>query len=80
MARELSQPTEAFKLVANEVMKPFLKELADMVRPLIPQGLGEERLMLNLLSIFAMVIHFNFARVAITQMTGRDYNAVFKAQ
>jgi AcrR family transcriptional regulator len=80
MARELSQPTEAFKLVAEEVMKPFLKELADMVRPVIPQGMGEERLMLNLLSIFAIVIHFNFARVAITQITGRDYDAGFKAQ
>jgi AcrR family transcriptional regulator len=80
MARELSQPTNAFKLVAEEVMSPFLEEVSDMVRPVIPEETGEERLMLNLLSILGMVIHFNFARVAVTRITGREYDADFKAR
>ncbi len=27
-----------------------------------------------------MVLHFNFARVAITRITGRQYDPAFKAQ
>lgn len=80
MARELGQPTEALELVAKQVMRPFFKELADMLRSFMPDGLGEERLILNILSIFAMVLYFNFARVAISRITGREYDAAFKAQ
>jgi AcrR family transcriptional regulator len=80
MARELGQPTEALELVANQVMRPFFKELADMLRPVMPDGLGEERLILNILSIFAMVLYFNFARVAISRITGREYDPAFKTE
>lgn len=80
MARELAQPTEAFELLAQEVIRPFFKELADIFRSFMPEGLGEERLMLNILSIFAMVLYFNFARVAVTRITGRQYDAAFKAR
>ena len=80
MVRELGQPTEAFELVAKQVMRPFFKELADTLRPVIPEGLGEERLILNILSIFSMVLYFNFARVAVTRITGREYDSGFKAR
>ncbi|MCK4729521.1 MAG: CerR family C-terminal domain-containing protein [Desulfobacterales bacterium] len=80
MVRELGQPTEAFELVADQVMRPFFKGLADMLRPVMPEGLGEERLILNILSIFAMVLYFNFARVAVTRITGYEYDTAFKAR
>jgi AcrR family transcriptional regulator len=80
MARELAQPTEAFELLAQRVIRPFLGELAVMFRSFMPEGLGEERLMLNILSIFAMVLYFNFARLAVTRITGRQYDSDFKAQ
>ncbi len=80
MARELGQPTEALELVAKQVMRPFFKELGDIFRSFMPDGLGEERLILNILSIFAMVLYFNFARVAITRITGREYDSAFKTQ
>jgi AcrR family transcriptional regulator len=80
MSRELVKPTEAFELVAQEVMGPFFKELADLLRSLMTVELGEEQMMLNILSIFAMVIHFNFARVAVSRLTGREYDPAFKAQ
>ncbi len=35
--------------------------------------------MLNIMSIFAMVLHFNFARVAVSHITGRKYDPAFKA-
>ena len=80
MARELAQPTEAFELLAQEVIRPFFKELADIFRSFMPEGLEEERLMLNILSIFAMVLYFNFARVAVSRITGRKYDSAFKAR
>jgi len=80
MTRELGQPTEAFELVADEVMRPFFKELADMLRPAMPEGEGKEDLMLNILSIFAAVLYFNFARAAVTRITGREYDQAFKAR
>jgi len=46
----------------------------------MPEGQGEEHLMLNLLSIFAMVLYFNFARVAVNRITGREYDPSFKAR
>jgi hypothetical protein len=80
MVRELGRSTEAFELVADEVMRPFFKGLADMLRPTMPEDLDEERLMLYVLSIFANVLYFNFARVAVTRITGREYTGAFKAR
>lgn len=80
MARELGQPTEAFELVAERVIRPFFKGLADSLRSFMPKGQGEECLMLNILSLFATVLYFSFARMAVTRITGREYDSVFKAQ
>ncbi|MDY6970807.1 MAG: CerR family C-terminal domain-containing protein [Thermodesulfobacteriota bacterium] len=78
MARELAWPTEAFELVADQVMRPFLKELADRLRPVLPEGLGEEGRLLKVLSVLGMVLYFNFAREAVMRITGREYSAAFK--
>ena len=80
MFREMGHPTEAFELVAEQVMRPFFKELADILRPVMSENMGEERLMLNILSVFAMVLYFNFARVAVSRITGREYDSMFKAR
>jgi len=79
MVRELGQPTEAFELVADQVMRPFFKGLADTLRQVMPEGLGEERLILNILSIFGMVLYFNFARAVVTRIAGYEYDTAFKA-
>jgi len=76
--RELAEPTEAFDLVAEEVLGPLFKELADRLRPIMHPGLGDDRLKLNIFSIFAMVIYFNFARTAVTHITGQKYDHDFK--
>lgn len=78
MVRELGQPTGALELVADQVMRPFFKELADTLRPAIPEELDNERLMLNILSMFAVVLYFNFARVAVSRITEREYDTAFK--
>jgi AcrR family transcriptional regulator len=80
MARELGHPTEAFEFLADQVMRPFFGQLADILRPTIPKGLDKERLMLNILSMFALVLYFNFARVAVSRITGSEYDSAFKAR
>ena len=79
MSRELGQPTEAFDLVADTVMRPFFEELAQRFSSSLGGPLEKEPLVLNLLSVFAMVLYFNFAREAVTRITGRCYDEDFKA-
>jgi AcrR family transcriptional regulator len=80
MAREMARPTEAFALVAEEVTGPFFQKLAGLLRPFMPPELTREQVMLNILCIFAMVLYFNFARVAVSRLTGQEYDDAFKAR
>lgn len=80
MAREMARPTAAFDLVAEQAMGPLMKELAEVLRPGLPDRMGADRLMLNMLSILATVLYFNFARVAVTRMTGHEYDPAFRTR
>lgn len=80
MAKELAQPSEAFDLIVDEVKGPFFKELASTFRTVLPEPVDEETLMLNMISLFAQVIHFNFARASVSRLTGREYDPAFKAR
>jgi len=80
MTRELDQPGEAFDLVYEEVMRPHHSELGKLLRSIAPEGMEEESLSLKIMSINAMVHYFNFARLAITRLTGREYDDSFKAR
>jgi hypothetical protein len=59
-------------------MRPFFKELAQMLGAGIPKATGKESLMLDLFSVFSMVMYFNFAREAVSRITGRQYDQAFK--
>jgi AcrR family transcriptional regulator len=80
MTREMTQPTRAFEYVADQVIQPFFKELAERLGSVLPYKLGEEQMLLNVFSIFAMVLHFNFARSAVSRVTGREYDTAFKSR
>lgn len=80
MTREMAQPTEAFNQVAEQVMRPFFTELASKLRSVLPAGLEDEQLLLNIFSIFGMVLYFNFARAPVSRLTGREYDSAFKTR
>jgi hypothetical protein len=42
--------------------------------------MGQEQMLLNIFSIFSMVLYFNFARVAVSRLTGRQYDTAFRAR
>lgn len=80
MSREMTQPTKAFEHVAEEVIRPFFKELAEKLDSVLTNEMSEEQILLNIFSIFAMVLYFNFARVAVSRLTGREYDTSFRAR
>lgn len=74
MAREMAQPTGALEMLAEQIMRPFFRELTDMLRSRVPEGLDERELMLGAMGIFAMVLYFSFGRLAVTRLLGCEYD------
>ncbi|MDQ1335650.1 MAG: TetR/AcrR family transcriptional regulator, regulator of cefoperazone and chloramphenicol [Thermodesulfobacteriota bacterium] len=78
MIREMAKPGLATDMLVDEVIKPFFGDLVVLLGPYLPENGERERVMLDIVSIFAMVIYFNFARVPVTRVTGQEYDEVFK--
>lgn len=78
--REMVNPTRALDLVGKQVMIPFFTEIGQRLRPHVPEDMDDEQLQLNILSIFAMVIYFNFARAAVTRLLDCSYDDAFKTR
>jgi AcrR family transcriptional regulator len=67
---ELTQPTEAFELVAEQVFRPLFGKLLEDLRKVMPESIDEKKMVLNVFSILSMVLYFNFARPLITRFVG----------
>ena len=78
MVREMARPTEAFEMVVGDVIGPFQRKLAELIRPFMAREMGQVALLLYIQSIISMVIHFNFARNSVMRITGRQYDDRFK--
>ncbi|MEE9497355.1 MAG: hypothetical protein V3V39_12570, partial [Desulfobacterales bacterium] len=57
-----------------------LRSLFEDLRSALPDDIEEERLTLNIFSVFAMVHYFNFARPLISRFMGCDNDADFKGR
>jgi AcrR family transcriptional regulator len=77
IAREMENPTEAFEVLAEGQLKPAMEQSVRLLQRTLPYALGEERLKLVVLSIFAQVLYFNFARPVVSLVTGRGYDPAF---
>lgn len=78
MIREMVMPTLASDMLVEQVIQPLFGELAILLRPFLAEETEGEQMMLNILSIFSMVIYFNFARLPVMRVTGREYDDDFK--
>jgi hypothetical protein len=47
------------------------------LRPLLRDGLADETIILNIMSMFAQILFFNFSRIAVTRLTGKTYDHTF---
>ena len=77
---ELAQPTEAFELVADQVLQPLFNNLLDDLQAAMPEEIEGEQLALNAFSILAMVLYFNLARPFISRFTGYNVDDNFNAR
>ena len=78
MMREMLKPTEAIDLVIKNVMKPFIEELTGRLSRFLRTEPDKTKIVLNLLSFISMIIYFNFAKVAVSRITDREYNEEFR--
>jgi TetR/AcrR family transcriptional regulator, regulator of cefoperazone and chloramphenicol sensitivity len=78
MIREMAKPGLAADMLVEEVIKPFFGELVVLLSPYLPENAERENVLLDIVSIFAMVIYFNFARVPVIRVTGQEYDNAFK--
>ena len=76
--REMTKPTEAFEIVMEENIKPSLGGLGELLQPYLQESIDGERTLLNILSIFSMVLYFNFARLPVSKVIGHAYDQPFK--
>jgi len=80
ITKELSKPTPALELVVREAMEPLTRYMIEKLRARAPQDCDLEGTCLNILSIFAQVLYFNFAREAVSRIIGHEYDDAFKAR
>jgi AcrR family transcriptional regulator len=67
---ELTQPTEAFELIVEQIFRPLFGKLLEDLRKVMPESIDEKKMVLNVFSILSMVLYFNFARPLITRFVG----------
>ncbi len=79
LVREITSPTKAFDLIVKEGIRPFVALVEEALRPHF-KDVPPQRLRLAVLSIFAQVLYFNFARPKIEASTERTYDHSFKKE
>ncbi len=77
LVRELTEPSPAFEIMAQGAIIPFVHAVQEALRPYFPK-VSQERLLLAVLSLFAQVLYFNFARPKVMVLTNRPYDEKFK--
>jgi AcrR family transcriptional regulator len=80
IVRELNNPTEAFELVADQTLQPLFKKLYSLLGPFTLEGTQEGNLSFDIMSIFGIILYFNYSRPMVSRVTGRPYDADFKAR
>ncbi len=80
IVRELNNPTEAFELVADQTMRPLFKKLYGLLNDFAPENIDEGNLSFDIMSIFGIILYFNYSRPMISRITGKPYDADFKAR
>jgi AcrR family transcriptional regulator len=78
--REINNPTEVFEYVADHTMRPLFRILQQHLNAFFPDHSNEESFTLDILSIFGILLYFNYSRPMITHITGKEYDNAFKSR
>ncbi|MDY6852721.1 MAG: CerR family C-terminal domain-containing protein [Thermodesulfobacteriota bacterium] len=75
ITREFVQPTEALELVAKHHMTPMIERAGRLLAGTLEQNVSKERIVLYILSIIAQGIYFSNARMPVSRLLAKEYNA-----
>jgi AcrR family transcriptional regulator len=78
--REMTRPTEALSMIAEQVTKPFFMHFKEVIRNRMPAEYKSDDMFLCVFSVFAQIIFFNFGRNMVSLLTGREYDQAFRDQ
>ena len=80
IVRELNNPTEAFELAADQTLRPLFKKLYRLLEFFARGDVNEDNLSFDILSIFGIILYFNYSRPMVSRITGKSYDADFKTR
>ncbi len=77
--RELNNPTEAFEIAAEQTLRPLFDNLYHLLGPFVRDG-EKEGLSFDIMSVFGIILYFNYSRPMVSRITGKEYDDDFKAR
>jgi len=80
MQRELSNPGQALGMIVEQVMEPYVINIASLIRQCIKNKVDDERLRLFVLSMLGVILYFFLARPAVSGIVKRQYDQEFKSE
>jgi AcrR family transcriptional regulator len=80
IVRELNNPTEAFELAADQTLRPLFKKLYGLLESFALEDLDEDNLSFDILSIFGIILYFNYSRPMVSRITGKSYDEDFRTR
>lgn len=80
IVRELNNPTEAFELVADQTLRPLFNKLYGLLTNAAENKVNDANLSFDIMSIFGIILYFNYSRPMISRVAGKPYDADFKAR
>jgi len=75
MAREMTEPTQAFERLVKEIIRPRDRILTSIVQRMIGAPVSEERIRLCCASILGQCIYYYDARSLIARLFQRDVSS-----
>ncbi len=77
MHREIHNPTGAVDIIIQEAIEPFFQVLVDLFKSYLPGDNNELDLKLKIFSVISLSLHFSHARIPISHIVGKEYDAIF---
>jgi AcrR family transcriptional regulator len=80
MQRELSNPGQALGIIVEQVMEPYVINIASLIRQCIKNKVDDERLRLFVFSMLGVILYFFLALPAVSGIVKRQYDQEFKSE
>ncbi len=73
-------PDDALCMIIDNVMRPYILEITDIVRPHLKSPVNENRPRLSVLSILGVILYFFLARPVVPRVLQQEYDQRFKPE